>query len=220
MEDGQKVPRDGLGKKLRAQFIAGLLVVVPLGASVLILIWIFNGIDNILQPIIRAILGRNIPGVGFGITVILIYLAGVVASNIIGRKLISYWESLLARVPVFRQLYSGIKQILDSFSAPRATGFMQVVLVEFPRKGLRAIGFVTNELSTQSGEKLYNVFIPTAPNPTSGFMLVVPADQIIPLEITVEDGMKMVISGGTYAAGRGFSESGRPVEAIKPKDVT
>ena len=196
MEDGQKVPRDGLGKKLRAQFIAGLLVVVPLGASVLILIWIFNGIDNILQPIIRAILGRNIPGVGFGITVILIYLAGVVASNIIGRKLISYWESLLARVPVFRQLYSGIKQILDSFSAPRATGFMQVVLVEFPRKGLRAIGFVTNELSTQSGEKLYNVFIPTAPNPTSGFLEIVREEDMVITKIPVNEALKMVVSAG------------------------
>ncbi|HEY77847.1 MAG TPA: DUF502 domain-containing protein [Dehalococcoidia bacterium] len=196
MEDGQKVPRDGLGKKLRAQFIAGLLVVVPLGASVLILIWIFNGIDNILQPIIRAILGRNIPGVGFGITVILIYLAGVVASNIIGRKLISYWESLLARVPVFRQLYSGIKQILDSFSAPRTTGFMQVVLVEFPRKGLRAIGFVTNELSTQSGEKLYNVFIPTAPNPTSGFLEIVREEDMVRTKIPVNEALKMVVSAG------------------------
>ena len=196
MEDGQKVPRDGLGKKLRAQFIAGLLVVVPLGASVLILIWIFNGIDNILQPIIRAILGRNIPGVGFGITVILIYLAGVVASNIIGRKLISYWESLLARVPVFRQLYSGIKQILDSFSAPRTTGFMQVVLVEFPRKGLRAIGFVTNELSTQSGEKLYNVFIPTAPNPTSGFLEIVREEDMVRTKIPVDEALRMVVSAG------------------------
>jgi uncharacterized membrane protein len=196
MKDGQKVPRDGLGKKLRAQFIAGILVVVPLGASILILIWIFNGIDNILQPIIRAILGHNIPGVGFGITVILIYLAGVVASNIVGKKLISYWESLLARVPVFRQLYSGIKQILDSFSAPRTTGFMQVVLVEFPRKGLRAIGFVTNELSTQSGEKLYNVFIPTAPNPTSGFLEIVGEEDMVRTKIPVNEALKMVVSAG------------------------
>jgi uncharacterized membrane protein len=196
MKDGQKVPRDGLGKKLRAQFIAGLLVVVPLGASILILIWIFNGIDNILQPIIRAILGHNIPGVGFGITVILIYLAGVVASNIVGKKLISYWESLLARVPVFRQLYTGIKQILDSFSAPRTTGFMQVVLVEFPRKGLRAVGFITNELSTPSGEKLYNVFIPTAPNPTSGFLEIVREEDMVRTKIPVNEALKMVVSAG------------------------
>jgi uncharacterized membrane protein len=196
MKDGQKVPRDGLGKKLRAQFIAGLLVVVPLGASILILIWIFNGIDNILQPIIRAILGHNIPGVGFGITVILIYLAGVVASNIVGKKLISYWESLLARVPVFRQLYKGIKQILDSFSAPRTTGFMQVVLVEFPRKGLRAVGFITNELSTPSGEKFYNVFIPTAPNPTSGFLEIVREEDMVRTKIPVNEALKMVVSAG------------------------
>ena len=196
MKDSQRAPRDGLGKKLRAQFIAGILVVVPLGASVLILIWIFNGIDNILQPIIRAVLGHTIPGVGFGITVVLIYLAGVVASNLMGKKLISYWESLLARVPVFRQLYTGIKQILDSFSAPRTTGFMQVVLVEFPREGLRAVGFVTNELSTQSGEKLYNVFIPTAPNPTSGFLEIVREEDMVRTKIPVNEALKMVVSAG------------------------
>jgi uncharacterized membrane protein len=196
MKDDQKAPRDGLGKKLRAQFVAGILVVVPLGASVLILIWIFNGIDNILQPIIRAVLGHTIPGVGFGITVVLIYLAGVVASNLVGKKLISYWESLLARVPVFRQLYTGIKQILDSFSAPRTTGFMQVVLVEFPRKGLRAVGFITNELSTSSGEKLYNVFIPTAPNPTSGFLEIVQEEDMVRTKIPVNEALKMVVSAG------------------------
>jgi uncharacterized membrane protein len=196
MKDNQRAPRDGLGKKLRAQFIAGILVVVPLGASILILIWVFNGIDNILQPIIRAVLGKNIPGVGFGVTVLLIYLAGVVASNLVGKKLISYWESLLARVPVFRQLYTGIKQILDSFSAPRKTGFMQVVFVEFPRKGLKAIGFVTNELTTQSGEKLYSVFIPTAPNPTSGFLEMVREEDMVRTKIPVDEALKMVVSAG------------------------
>lgn len=196
MKDGQKVPRDGLGKRLRAQFIAGIIVVVPLGASILILIWVFNGIDNILQPIIRAVLGKNIPGVGFGATVLLIYLAGVVASNLVGKKLINYGESLLARLPVFRQLYTGTKQILESFSAPRKTGFMQVVFVEFPRKGLRAIGFVTNELPTQSGGKLYNVFIPTAPNPTSGFLEIVREEDIIRTKIPVEEALKMVVSAG------------------------
>ena len=196
MKDSQRASRDGLGKKLRAQFIAGILVVVPLGASILVLLWIFNSIDSILQPVIRATLGRNIPGVGFGITVILIYLAGVMASNLAGKKLISYGESLLARVPVFRQLYTGTKQILESFSAPRKTGFMQVVLVEFPRKGLRAIGFVTNELPTQSGEKLYNVFIPTAPNPTSGFLEIVREEDLVRTKIPVNEALRMVISAG------------------------
>ncbi len=196
MKSSDKASQDGLGKRLRAQFIAGIFIVVPVGASILVLIWIFNGIDNILQPIVRTVLGRTIPGVGFGTTVVLIYLAGVMASNLVGKKLISYVESLLARVPVFRQLYTGTKQILESFSAPRKTGFMQVVLVEFPRKGLKAIGFVTNEFSTKSGEKLYNVFIPTAPNPTSGFLEIVGEEDMVRTKIPVDEAFRMVVSAG------------------------
>ena len=200
MKTSQKVSRGGLGKRMRTQFIAGILVVVPVGVSILVLIWIFNGIDNILQPVIRAILGHTIPGVGFGITLLLIYLAGVMAGNLVGKRLIRYGESLLARVPVFRQLYIGIKQILDSFSAPHQTGFMQVVLVEFPRKGLRAIGFVTNEFSTSSGEKLFNVFIPTAPNPTSGFLEIVKEEDMVQTKISVDDAFKMVVSAGRLSS--------------------
>jgi uncharacterized membrane protein len=140
----KKVTRETWGKKLRAQFIAGLLIVVPVGASVLILVWLFTAIDNILQPVIRAIFGHNIAGVGFGATIVLIYVAGIVTRNIIGRRILRFGGAIIARVPIFRHLYVGIRQILESFAAPDKTGFMQVVLVEFPRKGMRALGFVTN----------------------------------------------------------------------------
>ncbi|MCL0053084.1 DUF502 domain-containing protein, partial [Dehalococcoidales bacterium] len=153
-------------------------------------------IDNILQPVVSSILGHAIPGVGFGITMVLIYLVGVIASNVVGRKLIHYGESLLRRVPIVRQLYTGIKQILESFSAPGKTGFMQVVLVEFPRKGMRTIGFITNESSDKSGKKLLNIFIPTAPNPTSGFLQIAGEDEIIRTDISVDDALKMVVSAG------------------------
>ena len=196
MEAEHKAPRDGLGKKLKRQFVAGILIVIPLAASVLVLIWVFNSIDNILQPVIRAVLGRTIPGVGFGITILLIYLVGMMGSNFIGKRLICYGESLLTRVPLFRQLYTGTKQILESFSAPRKTGFMQVVFVEFPRKGLKAIGFVTNELPTKSEEKLYSVFIPTAPNPTSGFLEIVKEEDMVRTKIPVDEALKMVVSAG------------------------
>lgn len=196
VETNRKTSREGLGRKLKRQFVAGILIVIPLAASVLVLIWVFNSIDNILQPVIRAVLGRTIPGVGFGITILLIYFVGVMGSNFIGKRLIRYGESLLARVPVFRQLYTGTKQILESFSAPRKTGFMQVVLVEFPRKGLRAIGFITNEFSTKSEEKMYNVFIPTAPNPTSGFLEIVREEDMVRTKIPVDEALKMVVSAG------------------------
>ena len=194
--DGKKVSKEGWGKKLRGQFMTGLLVIIPVGATVLILIWIFISIDNILQPVIRAIWGQNIPGVGFGVTVILIYLTGVIARNVIGKRIIKYGESLLARVPIFRLLYRSIRQIVDSFSTPDKTDFMQVVLVEFPRKGMRAIGFITNEVMDRNGTKLISVLIPNAPNPTSGFLEIVKEEDIIRTSISIDEAMKMVVSAG------------------------
>ena len=196
MEHAKKTSRKQVGKKLRAQFITGILIVVPIGAAILILRWLFLAIDNILQPVAESLLGYTIPGLGLGITVVLIYLAGVVATNIIGRRLIRYGESLLARVPLFRYLYTGIKQILQSVATPGEGGFLQVVLVEFPKKGMRAIGFVTSESRVESGEKLLSVFIPTSPNPTSGYLEIVRENDIIKTNISIDDALKMVLSAG------------------------
>ncbi|GAH96028.1 unnamed protein product [marine sediment metagenome] len=196
MKHTQRVSWGWLGKKLRTQFGTGILIVVPIGVTILILVWIFVTLDNILQPVIRSIWGRTVPGVGFGVTIVLIYLTGVIASNIIGRRVIHYGESLLVKVPVVRQLYAGIKQILEGFSKPGKTGFMQVVLVEFPKEGMRAIGFITNESYDKSGERLLNVFIPTSPNPTSGFLEIVTEDKIIRTNISVDDALKVVVSAG------------------------
>jgi uncharacterized membrane protein len=196
MKHSKKISPSQAGKKLRAQFVAGILIVVPIIIAVLILVWLFNYIDNIAQPVAELLLGRRIPGLGFGITVLLIYLTGVVATNIIGKRLIRSGESLLARVPLFRNLYTGIKQILESFTTPREGGFLQVVLVEFPKKGMRAIGLVTSETEVESGEKLLNVFIPTSPNPMSGFLEIVRESDVIRTNISIEDALKMVVSAG------------------------
>jgi len=183
-------------KKLRAYFLAGLLVTVPLGLTVWILLWIFNGIDGFLQPIIDRIIGHHIPGVGFGITVLLIFITGIIVSNVLGRRLLRYGESALMRLPLTRYLYNGIRQIMQAFAAPDKTGFMQVVLVEFPRKGTRTLGFITNETPDESGKKLLNIFIPTSPNPTSGFLQIIEEDQVIRTTLSVDDALKMVVSGG------------------------
>ncbi|MFW6102348.1 MAG: DUF502 domain-containing protein [Chloroflexota bacterium] len=196
MEHIEKTSRKQVGKKLRTQFITGILVVVPIGAAILILRWLFITFDNILQPVAKSLLGYTIPGLGLVIMIVLIYLAGVVATNVIGRRLISYGESLLARVPLFRYLYTGIKQILQSLATPREGGFLEVVLVEFPKKGMRAIGFVTSESRVESGEKLLSVFIPTSPNPTSGYLEIVRENDIIKTKISVDDALKMVLSAG------------------------
>ena len=196
MNGDHKVSGSALGKRLRMQFLAGILVIVPIGAAVLILVWVFNAMDGILRPVVVAVWGHSIPGVGFGVTILLIYLTGVVSTSIVGGRLIRYGESLLARVPMFRRLYTGIKQILDSFSAPGKTGFMQVVLIEFPRKGVKAIGFITNEIYDKSGEKLLNILIPTSPNPTTGFLHMVKEEEVIRTRISVDDALKMIVSGG------------------------
>jgi uncharacterized membrane protein len=169
-ETTERTSGEGVMRRLRRYFVAGILVSIPLGATIIILVWIFNAIDNLLEPLIVYIWGHDVPGIGFGVTVVLIFIVGVIASNVLGKRLIYFGESLLSRIPIFKQLYNSIKHIVDSFSAPEKTGFLQVVLVEFPRKGMRTIGFVTNELTDKSGQKTLNVLIPNSPNPMSGFM--------------------------------------------------
>jgi len=198
MKHTHRISWSWLGKKLRTQFLAGILVVVPIGATILILFWIFNQIESIpgLQAVIKRIFGHPVPGVGFGITIILIYLVGIIASNVVGRRLIHYGESLLAKVPVVRPLYTGIKQILEGFSRPGKTGLMQAVLIEFPRKGIWTMGFITNESPTQSGERQLNIFVPTSPNPMSGFLQIVSEDEVIRTNIPIDEALKMIISAG------------------------
>jgi uncharacterized membrane protein len=197
----KKSTKLGIGKKLRRQFITGLLVTVPLGASILILVWVFNSIDHILQPVIHAIWGRDIPGVGFGVTVVLIYLAGVVARNVFGYRILQYFDKLLVRVPVFNLLYRGIRQIMSSFSTTDNTNFLQVVMVDFPCKGMKAMAFVTNEVIGQDGKKSFTVLIPTAPNPTTGFMQIIKEEDVIRTKIPVDEAVKMIISAGRVMPG-------------------
>jgi len=195
--EGEKVSRVGwMMRKIRAHFMAGLIVVVPVAASVLILIWVFTGIDNILQPIIRRIAGDEIPGVGFGVTIVLIYLVGVVTRNFIGKKMMQYGNSVMMRVPVFRGLYSGIRQIMQTVATPDKASFMQVVLVEFPRKEMWTLGFVTKEITNESGEKFLNILIPTSPTPWSGFFQVLKEKDVVRTDMSVEDAVKMIVSGG------------------------
>jgi uncharacterized membrane protein len=196
MSEKKSSPRGKILRKLRGQFIMGLVLVVPLGLTAWILVWIFNAIDNILGPYIEKLWGHYYTGIGFGVMVVLIYLIGLLAGNFLGRRLIRFGESLLGRVPVVRPLYNGIKQVLESFSSPGKTGFMQVVLVEYPRKGIKAIGFITNELTDSSGQKLINVFIPTSPNPTTGFLQIVKEEEITRTRLSVDDAIKMVVSAG------------------------
>ena len=200
MEDTPKTSRSGVGKKLRSQFLTGILIVVPITVVIVILVLLFDLIDRIMQPIIGAVVGHEVRTIVSLIVMIgLIYVVGVIASNIGGKKLIGWGESwVFGKIPVVRQIYNGVKQIMQAFSTPKAseTGFMEVVLVEFPHKGMKTIGLVTNESYQESGEKLLHVFIPTTPIPTSGYLEIIRESDVIHIDISIEDALKMVVSAG------------------------
>ena len=185
-------------RNLRRNFLAGLLVIIPVSIVILVLAWLFVNIDNVLQPIIKAITGNEIVGLGFVISLVVIYLVGLLTSNIIGHRLVRFGESIMARIPVARQIYHGSKQVMAGLSGTSLSkaAFREVVLVEFPRPGMKTIGFVTNEMKDKSGKPLLAVYIPTAPVPTSGYFEIVPLDMVTRTDIGVDQAMQMVISSG------------------------
>ncbi len=154
-----------MGKKLRNIFLLALLVILPIAATILITVWIFTSIDNLLKPLIKSAWDINILGLGFIILIIVILLTGLIVSKF-G---VNYGKCLMGKIPLIGAIYNSVKQISDSFLKPGHSNFKQVVVVEFPMKETRTLGFITNESTGEDGEKLLYVFIPTAPNPTSGF---------------------------------------------------
>ncbi len=205
-------------RALKRHFLAGILVVVPLGAAVAVLAWLFTSIDNILQPMIEGIFNREITGLGFGVAIVLIYLIGIVAENIIGGRLIRFGESLLTRVPLFRQIYTGAKQVIEGLSGIglNKAAFREVVFVEFPREGMQTIAFITNEIADKSGKKLFTIYVPTAPLPTSGYLEIVTEDKLIRTDIPVDEAMKMVISSGMVSPAEIDIEGTPKSKAPKP----
>jgi len=185
-----------VGKSLRRNFVAGLIVVTPIAATILIMKWLFDAIDSILEPIVEFIFGRPIAGVGFAAILILIYLAGLVAANTLGRRTIRFGESAVTKLPMVREIYNTTRQVIDSLTLSQKGAFKEVVLVEFPRPGMQTVGFVTNKVTDGFGRELLNVFIPTAPNPTSGFFQLIPPENTRRTNLSVEDAMKLVISAG------------------------
>jgi uncharacterized membrane protein len=191
-------------RSVRTQLIAGLLVVLPTVVAFYVLYRVGDFLDRILNPLLIPLFERvglpRIPFVGLVLLILLVWMAGGVASNLIGRQLIGVGETLLIRIPLFNRIYIAVKQILEVFLQDRQAVFNRVVLIEFPRKNVFALGFVTLEPPPREerseGTDLVHVFLPTAPNPTSGFFLMVPTEDVLPLDMTVEEGLKMVISGG------------------------
>ncbi len=197
-----------LGKKLRGIFLTGLAVTVPLGLTIYILSLIVKAMDSLLTFIPRsyqpeALLGMRIPGLGIMITLIIVFVCGLVTQSYIGGKMVNMGESLLHKIPVVRGIYNAFKQIFDTLFISKNQNFKKVVLVEFPRKGLYSVGFMTGTTDSEHSKKLCEkncrVFVPTTPNPTTGFLIMVNDDELIELDITVEAAFTLIISGGIVA---------------------
>ncbi|HXY74337.1 MAG TPA: DUF502 domain-containing protein [Dehalococcoidales bacterium] len=200
-------------KWLRTAFLAGIFVVVPIGISIWILIWIFNSVDGLLGPLVKHIFGRNIPGVGFGFTIVVIFVVGAIMSNVLGKRLVRWGEHQLGKVPLLNRVYGTLRDIFQSFSGNETRGFMQVVLVEFPSKGMHSIGFITNEAKDKNGKKIINVFIPHAPNPMTGYMQIVGEESITRTNISIEEGLKLVVSVGRICP----PNLGEAISSIQPQ---
>jgi uncharacterized membrane protein len=182
---------------LRRSFIAGFFVTVPLFVSVAALVWIFNVVDGLTTPFYDRLLGRRIPGLGTLSTVAAIIVAGAVARNVVGRKILTQGEHMLLKVPVFKTIYSPVKQLLAAFSPDSASGFKRVVLVEDPRRGY-AIGFLTREFTVDRGrgpEDLLAVYVPTN-NLYLGDIVICERERAAFPDISVEDGIRILLTAG------------------------
>jgi uncharacterized membrane protein len=187
---------------MRRHFFTGLLVIAPTVFTGWLVWKIFVTIDNLIAPLQKKFPIIDIPGIGFVIVLLLIFIVGVLANNLIGRRIIAGGESLLNRLPLIRRIYNASKELSEVFLTDKKTVFQRVVMIRYPHADSFALAFVTNKgaryFNTVVGEELINVFIPTTPNPTSGFLLLIPLRNVYPVEISVEEAMKIIISGGAF----------------------
>jgi uncharacterized membrane protein len=182
---------------LRRNFIAGFFVIVPLFISVAALVWLFNVVDGFTTPLYDRLLGRRIPGLGTATTLALIVIVGAFARNVIGRRILLRAEGWLLKVPVFRTIYSPVRQLIAAFSPDNASGFKRVVMVEDPRRGY-ALGFLTREFTVDRGrgpEELLAVYLPTN-NLYLGDVVICERDRAVFPDITVEEGIRILLTGG------------------------
>jgi len=197
--------------RLRGYFLTGLIIVGPVAITVYVVWWFINLVDGWVKPLIPQsylpdnFLPFNVPGVGLIVGILALMLVGALAANLFGRTIVSYGEMMLDRMPVVRGVYRLLKQIFTTVFSKSGTGFKRVGLIEFPRRGLYAVVFVSGdpphevEDKLDNGEKLTTVFMPNAPNPTTGFVMFMPAKDVILLDMAIDDAAKLVISAGLVA---------------------
>ncbi len=201
----QDVPKPGRFRRLRANFLTGLVVAAPIGITIWLAVQVIGFVDDSVAGFIparytEAYTQYGLPGSGVVIVIVLLTVIGFLTRNYLGRAFLAYGERLVDRMPVVRSIYGALKQIFDAVIQQSSSSFREVVLVEYPRRGIWAVGFVTSstrgEVQNLTEDDVVNVFLPTTPNPTSGFLLFVPRRDLVTLHMSVEEGIKLVISGG------------------------
>ncbi|HVJ35249.1 MAG TPA: DUF502 domain-containing protein [Terriglobia bacterium] len=195
-----------LGARLRTYFLAGILITAPIGLTIYLAWLVISFVDERVFSVIptrynpETYLPFSVPGIGLILAVVALTLIGAVTAGFLGRLFRNLSEAVLNRLPIVRSLYTALKQIIETVFANQSSAFREVVLVEYPRRDAWSVGFITGsirgEIKAHLQRPMVNVFIPTTPNPTSGFLLFVPEEEVIRLAMSVEDGIKLVISGG------------------------
>jgi len=201
----EELEKQTLWQALRSLFGRGVVVVVPVVITIWVLNLFFGAIDGTLSPIYDQILGKHIRGLGFLTMIVLILIFGVFSRNLIGKTVGKFFDRIIASIPLARSIYSTMKDLVKTFQVgSKGKSFRQVVLIEYPRAGLLTVGFVTNEVRVQHGTGVYDtvsVYIPNPPNPTSGVLVLVPRSDVQVLNMSVEEGLKLVLSGGIVSSG-------------------
>lgn len=195
---------------IRRYFIAGLLIWVPLVITLWVLNLLVGTLDqilNLLPPQFRTEnwLGVHVPGFGVAMTVLIVFVTGVLAANIIGQRLVVFWERVLARIPVVNSIYKGVKQVSDTLFAPGGQAFRKALLVQWPREGVWTIAFLTGtpggEVASHLNGNYLSIYVPTTPNPTGGYFVMVRRSEVIELDMTVDEALKYIISMGVVGPG-------------------
>ena len=183
-------------KKIRTWFLSGLSVILPIGLTVFVLSKLFYFVDGILQEWVIRTIGYEIPGLGMVLVVLIVLLVGMITSNFLGKKIVKFGETIIGKIPLIKIIFNPIREIVSNLSANKSGSFKKVVLIDFPMEGRKSIGFITSDQIALNDEKRLCVFIPTTPNPTNGYLIIVEHTAVEVLDISVEEGLKMIVSMG------------------------
>ncbi|MBI2856615.1 MAG: DUF502 domain-containing protein [Chloroflexi bacterium] len=181
---------------LRQNFVGGVLLLTPLVLTYIIIRFLVDTIDGLLQPAIREVFNREVTGLGAVALLVTVYLAGLSGGHFTGRRVVQMGQAALMRIPIINAVYSPARQLIESFSGADRTAFKEVVVIEYPRKDAWMVGFLTGSTIDGQGNPLSIVYLPTAPMPNSGWMAILPQRDVYPADMTVPEAMRLVLSGG------------------------